>query len=216
MRITRGHSGKQRGHSRSSRNSIPTEVGGHHPATAGPSSSSGGKPSRTVQFRHPIIQAATGASSTGHGGPNLFEDDPGIMSEAETSSTPGRRRQLLRSNSGGGGGPGGPGGLKASYKNREFIQNSQKHALPVVRTPSKTLERPLGLVFLVYRYGYGRNIFLEIFFPEIEVIKKLSPFALVSHSTRLAQGWAYLRRFQNHRELSFLWQKRSPSNFEKM
>ena len=188
MRITRGHSGKQRGHSRSSRNSIPTEVGGHHPATAGPSSSSG-KPSRTVQFRHPIIQAATGPSSTSHGGPNLFEDDPGIMSEAETSSTPGRRRQLLRSNSGGGGGPGGPGGLKASYKNREFIQNSQKHALPVVRTPSKTLERPLGLVFLVYRYGYERNIFLEFFFSKLRASKK---FLLCScqplNASRLRMG----------------------------
>ena len=188
MRITRGHSGKQRGHSRSSRNSIPTEVGGHHPATAGPSSSSG-KPSRTVQFRHPIIQAATGPSSTSHGGPNLFEDDPGIMSEAETSSTPGRRRQLLRSNSGGGGGPGGPGGLKASYKNREFIQNSQKHALPVVRTPSKTLERPLGLVFLVYRYGYERNIFPEFFFSKLRASKK---FLLCScqplNASRLRMG----------------------------
>jgi hypothetical protein len=26
---------------------------------------------------------------------------------------------------------------------------AEKHALPIVRTPSKTLERPLGLVFLV-------------------------------------------------------------------
>lgn len=44
----------------------------------------------------------------------LFDDDPGIMSEVETSSTGFRR-----------------GG-------------KQRSSLPVVRTPSKTLERPLG------------------------------------------------------------------------
>lgn len=44
----------------------------------------------------------------------LFEDDPGVMSEVETSSTGFRR-----------------GG-------------KQRSSLPVVRTPSKTLERPLG------------------------------------------------------------------------
>ncbi|XP_069364976.1 coiled-coil domain-containing protein AGAP005037 isoform X4 [Maniola hyperantus] len=51
----------------------------------------------------------------------LFDDDPGVMSEVETSSTGFRR-----------------GG-------------KQRSSLPVVRTPSKTLERPLGLVFLQYR-----------------------------------------------------------------
>ncbi|CAB3258998.1 unnamed protein product [Arctia plantaginis] len=51
----------------------------------------------------------------------LFEEDPGIMSEVETASTGFRR-----------------GG-------------KQRSSLPVVRTPSKTLERPLGLVFLQYR-----------------------------------------------------------------
>lgn len=45
---------------------------------------------------------------------NLFDDDPGIMSEVETASTGFRR-----------------GG-------------KQRSSLPVVRTPSKTLERPLG------------------------------------------------------------------------
>ncbi|XP_052746755.1 coiled-coil domain-containing protein AGAP005037 isoform X3 [Bicyclus anynana] len=49
----------------------------------------------------------------------LFDDDPGVMSEVETSSTGFRR-----------------GG-------------KQRSSLPVVRTPSKTLERPL--VFLQYR-----------------------------------------------------------------
>lgn len=46
----------------------------------------------------------------------LFDDDPGIMSEVETASTGFRR-----------------GG-------------KQRSSLPVVRTPSKTLERPLGMV----------------------------------------------------------------------
>ena len=31
------------------------------------------------------------------------------------------------------------------------IPTAIKDNLPIVRTPSKTLERPLGLVFLVYR-----------------------------------------------------------------
>ncbi|XP_055389189.1 uncharacterized protein LOC129618456 isoform X4 [Condylostylus longicornis] len=51
----------------------------------------------------------------------LFDEDPGIMSEVETASTGFRRG------------------------------NKQRSSLPVVRTPSKTLERPLGLVFLQYR-----------------------------------------------------------------
>nr|XP_037866707.1 coiled-coil domain-containing protein AGAP005037 isoform X4 [Bombyx mori] len=51
----------------------------------------------------------------------LYDEDPGIMSEVETASTGFRR-----------------GG-------------KQRSSLPVVRTPSKTLERPLGLVFLQYR-----------------------------------------------------------------
>lgn len=46
---------------------------------------------------------------------SLLDDDPGVMSEADTSST-----GLVRRNS------------------------RQRSALPVVRTPSKTLERPLG------------------------------------------------------------------------
>jgi hypothetical protein len=51
----------------------------------------------------------------------LFDDDPGIMSEVETAST----------------------GIRRGGK--------QRSSLPVVRTPSKTLERPLGIVFLQYR-----------------------------------------------------------------
>lgn len=53
----------------------------------------------------------------GYAPPNqgmLFDDDPGIMSEVETASTGFRRG------------------------------NKQRSSLPVVRTPSKTLERPLG------------------------------------------------------------------------
>lgn len=45
----------------------------------------------------------------------LFDDDPGIMSEVETAST----------------------GFRRGGKSRS--------SLPVVRTPSKTLERPLGI-----------------------------------------------------------------------
>uniref|UniRef100_T1JCW6 Actin interacting protein 3-like C-terminal domain-containing protein n=1 Tax=Strigamia maritima TaxID=126957 RepID=T1JCW6_STRMM len=52
---------------------------------------------------------------------SVYDDDPGIMSEVETSATGFRR-----------------GG-------------KQRSSLPVVRTPNKTLERPLGLVFLQYR-----------------------------------------------------------------
>ncbi|XP_046396557.1 coiled-coil domain-containing protein AGAP005037 isoform X20 [Ischnura elegans] len=73
-----------------------------------------------------------GAMMMGGGGMLYEEDDPGIMSEVETASTGFRR-----------------GG-------------KQRSSLPVVRTPSKTLERPLGegpyrgtepqrLVFLQYR-----------------------------------------------------------------
>ena len=46
---------------------------------------------------------------------DMYDEDPGIMSEAETSSTGFRRGGKARS------------------------------SLPVVRTPSKTLERPLGI-----------------------------------------------------------------------
>lgn len=52
----------------------------------------------------------------------LFDDDPGIMSEVETASTGFRR-----------------GG-------------KQRSSLPVVRTPSKTLERPLGKEAVAYLF----------------------------------------------------------------
>lgn len=60
-------------------------------------------------FQSPLLRGYPPPSST-----MLFDDDPGIMSEVETSSTGFRR-----------------GG-------------KQRSSLPVVRTPSKTLERPLG------------------------------------------------------------------------
>ncbi|XP_076361917.1 coiled-coil domain-containing protein AGAP005037-like isoform X4 [Tachypleus tridentatus] len=53
--------------------------------------------------------------------PSVYEDDPGIMSEVETAATGFRRAVKARS------------------------------SLPIVRTPSKTQERPLGMVFLQYR-----------------------------------------------------------------
>ncbi|XP_033360838.1 uncharacterized protein LOC117239422 isoform X9 [Bombus vosnesenskii] len=70
----------------------------------------------TMDLESPLPRGYPPPSST-----MLFDDDPGIMSEVETSSTGFRR-----------------GG-------------KQRSSLPVVRTPSKTLERPLGLVFLQYR-----------------------------------------------------------------
>ena len=55
---------------------------------------------------------------------SYWDDDPGIMSEAETSST-GRGRN-----------------------------NKPRNSLPIVRTPSKTLERPLGKSFLIIYYFF--------------------------------------------------------------
>ncbi|XP_035705394.1 coiled-coil domain-containing protein AGAP005037 isoform X5 [Folsomia candida] len=68
-------------------------------------------------------RSAFGRPQPPHPSSAMFDeaDDPGIMSEAETASTGFRRGGKARS------------------------------SLPVVRTPSKTLERPLGLVFLQYR-----------------------------------------------------------------
>ncbi|KAG8184101.1 hypothetical protein JTE90_025407 [Oedothorax gibbosus] len=52
---------------------------------------------------------------------SVYDEDPGIMSEVETSATGFRRASKARA------------------------------SLPIVRTPSKTQERPLGLVFLQYQ-----------------------------------------------------------------
>ncbi|EFX66222.1 hypothetical protein DAPPUDRAFT_263488 [Daphnia pulex] len=59
---------------------------------------------------------------------SLMDEDPGMMSEAETSATGFRRG------------------------------SKQRATLPVVRTPSKTLERPLGLVFLQFRHETKRAL----------------------------------------------------------
>ncbi|KAE9529678.1 hypothetical protein AGLY_011774 [Aphis glycines] len=78
----------------------------------------------------------------------LFDDDPGIMSEVETSSTGFRRG------------------------------NKQRSSLPVVRTPSKTLERPL-----VYR----------ILFPNIRYIIKLNgiPVSIIGQRFNRIPGKAH-------------------------
>ena len=88
---------------------------------------------------------------SGHGGlvgsglhqqhSSMFDEDPGIMSEAETAST--RRK------------PAKP-----------------KAVLPVVRTTSKTLERPLGLVFLVYR-GETKRALLPNEITTVDTVKAL-------------------------------------------
>lgn len=64
----------------------------------------------------------------------LFDDDPGIMSEVETSSTGFRRG------------------------------NKQRSSLPVVRTPSKTLERPLGEFLRTLRTFAKNGGFLNVSF----------------------------------------------------
>lgn len=70
----------------------------------------------------------------------LFDDDPGIMSEVETAST----------------------GFRRGGKSRS--------SLPVVRTPSKTLERPLGRTshFLLDNFNAensnSQSTFIKVFF----------------------------------------------------
>lgn len=61
-----------------------------------------------------VLQAAVPRGYPPPSSAMMFDEDPGIMSEVETSSTGFRRG------------------------------NKQRSSLPVVRTPSKTLERPLG------------------------------------------------------------------------
>ncbi|KAF5283748.1 hypothetical protein FQR65_LT02642 [Abscondita terminalis] len=103
------------GRSRSARREDPrrhTLSGDQHYSMAG----QGGPLSRTMDLEGQFVRGYPPSSNA-----MLFDDDPGIMSEVETSSTGFRR-----------------GG-------------KQRSSLPVVRTPSKTLERPLGLVFLQYR-----------------------------------------------------------------
>eukprot|EP00094_Tigriopus_californicus_P014015 TCALIF_13571-PA protein Name:"Similar to CG32809 Coiled-coil domain-containing protein CG32809 (Drosophila melanogaster)" AED:0.27 eAED:0.38 QI:0/0/0/0.66/1/1/3/0/1219 len=87
---------------------------------------------RLPNRRHQAYQSST-----------MFEEDPGIMSEAETASTSSKRRR-----------------------------HGTKTTLPVVRTPSKTLERPLGLVFLIYR-GDTKRALLPNEITSVDTVKAL-------------------------------------------
>ncbi|CAG0882252.1 unnamed protein product [Cyprideis torosa] len=74
------------------------------------------------------IKGVPRANGSLHPPSAYLDDDPGVMSEVETSSTGFRRGSKPRA------------------------------SLPVVRTPSKTLERPLGMVFLQYRMETKRSL----------------------------------------------------------
>ncbi|KAK6621880.1 hypothetical protein RUM44_001687 [Polyplax serrata] len=86
-----------------------TLAGGHHQSSSIARSMDLEMSSKAQRKKSPLPRGYPPPSSA-----MLYDDDPGIMSEAETSSTGFRR-----------------GG-------------KQRSSLPVVRTPSKTLERPLG------------------------------------------------------------------------
>ena len=85
-----------RGKRSSSRtNSIPGSLGGYK------------NPQRSVQFRYPVAQYQGSNSQDSLGGLDnsgpsglLFDEDPGIMSEADTSSTSGRKRRQLKAEQG--------------------------------------------------------------------------------------------------------------------
>ena len=69
----------------------------------------------------------------------LFEEDPGVMSEAETASTSSHLRKSHRQQH------------QHHHGSSSSAQKGSSSDLPVVRTPSKTLEKPLGIVFLIFR-----------------------------------------------------------------
>ncbi|XP_063601825.1 uncharacterized protein LOC134777967 isoform X10 [Penaeus indicus] len=122
----------------------------------------------------------------------VFDDDPGIMSEAETSSTGFRRGGKQRASL--------PVSRTPSAKTLdsrfEMDDNSYwdedpgimseaetsstgrgrnlkpRTSLPIVRTPSKTLERPLGLVFLQYR-GETKRALLPNEITSLDTVKAL-------------------------------------------
>ena len=124
----------------------------------------------------------------------LFEDDPGIMSEAETSST----RKRGPAHSGGHSSSLGtaslprgghlmmqpphpqhssmfdddPGIMSEAETSSTRRKPKPKAVLPVVRTTSKTLERPLGLVFLVYR-GETKRALLPNEITVVDTVKAL-------------------------------------------
>ena len=120
---------------------------------------------------------------------NYSEEDPGIMSEAETSSTRVKRpRDMATASLTRGGGlmlpsqpfhpqhssmfDEDPGIMSEAETASTRRKNKPKAVLPVVRTPSKTLERPLGLVFLVYR-GETKRALLPNEITIIDTVKAL-------------------------------------------
>lgn len=107
----------------------------------------------------------------------LFDDDPGIMSEVETSSTGFRR-----------------GG-------------KQRSSLPVVRTPSQTLERPLGessvmppgpTTFYTYQIAYVGLVFLQY---RNETKRALLPNEITSIDTVRA---LFVRSFPRQLSMAYL------------
>ena len=74
----------------------------------------------------------------------LFEEDPGVMSEAETASTSSHLRKSHHQHH-------HHHGSAASSSSASDPRKGSSSELPVVRTPSKTLEKPLGIVYLIFR-----------------------------------------------------------------
>ena len=74
----------------------------------------------------------------------LFEEDPGVMSEAETASTSSHLRKSHHQHR-------HHHGSAASSSSASDPRKGSSSDLPVVRTPSQTLEKPLGIVFLIFR-----------------------------------------------------------------
>ena len=117
-----------------------------------------------------------------------WDEDPGIMSEAETSSTRVKRRDIATASLNRAGGlmlpsqplhpqhssmfDDDPGIMSEAETASTRRKNKPKAVLPVVRTPSKTLERPLGLVFLVYR-GETKRALLPNEITTIDTVKAL-------------------------------------------
>ena len=75
----------------------------------------------------------------------LFEEDPGVMSEAETASTSSHLRKSHHHHHH------HHHHLGSSSSSASDPRKGSSSDLPVVRTPSQTLEKPLGIVFLIFR-----------------------------------------------------------------
>ena len=124
----------------------------------------------------------------------LCDDDPGAMSEAETSSTRIKRGSNVMVNTSSltrgthmmASSPMNfhqhqqhssmfdedPGIMSEAETASTRRKNKPKAVLPVVRTTSKTLERPLGLVFLVYR-GETKRALLPNEITIVDTVKAL-------------------------------------------